>query len=73
LPQLPVRDALRAVLFNQSARGAPPFLGCAVLRRAVGEVAFVPSGMIAKLDDLVCGRVHVFRQRTVRVSGTSWW
>jgi hypothetical protein len=28
-----------------------------------GGVAVVPSGMVAKLDDLVCGRAHVFGQR----------
>lgn len=52
--------------YSRPPRAAKPFPDRELLGAQFGEVAFVPSGMIAKLDDLVCGRVHVLASATVR-------
>jgi hypothetical protein len=57
------RSASRAVVQPHNRVQAKPFPDIKLLGAQFGEVALVPSGMIAKLDDLVCGRVHVFSQR----------
>jgi hypothetical protein len=80
----PVRDALRALLSNQAARGAGSqqwrspasdvmkrrafrqtelFPDRELLGGQVGGVALFALRPTAKLDDLVCGRVHVVGQR----------
>jgi hypothetical protein len=84
LPLMPVRVALRALLFNQAACGAGSqqwrspasdvvkrrvfkqtelFPDRELLGAQFGGVAVVPSRLVAKLDDLICGRVHVLSQR----------
>ena len=80
----PVRDALRALLSNQAARGAGSqqwrspasdvvkrrafkqtelFPDRELLGAQFGGVALFALRPTAKLDDLVCGRVHVVGQR----------